>query len=365
MLLKSIKQNIMSIGKSIDGPTFIKPFEGRTEVIEKLEQMAELIKEENILESIKYELYAIKSGDFGEKNVEFELKNSYIPMLCLHNVYLEHNGLTAQMDYVIITSKFICILETKLLNGNIEVNNKGDFTRTIENSAGKTLRKEGMYSPITQNQRHVDLLKRFLMDKSLIKNTPILSLVVLANPKTIVFDKYATKDVKNKIIRADQLKVTIEKWIKNHNEVNLAVLTMQDIANELIAHSIERPDPIIAKYEMYLPKEKPVQPIAEPKAEPIAPQNSTAVPASNPTTGQAPPVTTSNIKLYNALKQYRYNTSKAENVKAYVVFNNAQMEEIIEKLPRNNDQLLKISGFGSVKVEKYGDGIINLVKTHG
>ncbi|MCD4712175.1 MAG: HRDC domain-containing protein, partial [Clostridiales bacterium] len=55
----------------------------------------------------------------------------------------------------------------------------------------------------------------------------------------------------------------------------------------------------------------------------------------------------------------------AENVKAYVVFNNAQMEEIIEKLPRNNDQLLKISGFGSVKVEKYGDGIINLVKTHG
>ncbi|MDW7661871.1 MAG: NERD domain-containing protein [Bacillota bacterium] len=365
MLLKSIKQNIMSIGKSIDGPTFIKPFEGRTEVIEKLEQMAEVIKEENILESIKYELYAIKSGDFGEKNVEFELKNSYIPMLCLHNVYLEHKGLTAQMDYVIITSKFICILETKLLNGNIDINNKGEFTRTFKNSAGKTLKKEGMYSPITQNQRHVDLLQRYLVDKKLIKSTPVLSLVVLANPKTIVFDKYATKDVKNKIVRADQLKVILEKMMKTHNEVNLAVLMMQEIADELITNSIERPDPIIAKYEMYLPKEKPVQPIPEPKAEPIAPPISTPVPASKPATGQAPPVTTSNIKLYNALKQYRYNTSKAENVKAYVVFNNAQMEEIIEKLPRSNDQLLKISGFGSVKVEKYGDGIINLVKTHG
>ena len=33
--------------------------------------------------------------------------------------------------------------------------------------------------------------------------------------------------------------------------------------------------------------------------------------------------------LYQALKQYRYETSKAEGVKAYYIFNNAQLEALI------------------------------------
>ena len=65
--------------------------------------------------------------------------------------------------------------------------------------------------------------------------------------------------------------------------------------------------------------------------------------------------------IYQALKQHRYETSKAEGVKAYYVYNNLQLEAIIEAMPRNLDELRKVSGFGEVKCEKYGDGIVEIV----
>lgn len=344
MILKTIKQNVMSIGKSIDGPVFIKPFEEKTELIGKLEDISRQITDQKILENINYDIYAIKSGDFGEKNVEYELKNSYIPMLVLHDLNLEHKGLQAQMDYVIITNKFVCILETKLLNGNIEVNSKGEFTRSIKNSEGKIVRKEGMYSPITQNQRHVDLLKRFLLDHKMIRNTPVLSLVVLANPKTIIFDKYAKKEIKEQIVRADQLKMNLERMIKNHKEVNLAVLIMQEMAEKLIEHSAEVEDNFLKKYEKMIPKTIENQDIS---SQPLF----------------AKQEDNKHIKLQNLLKQYRYNTAKAANIKPYYIFNNAQMDELIEKMPKTRNELVKINGFGDVKADKYGEEILRILNS--
>ena len=59
--------------------------------------------------------------------------------------------------------------------------------------------------------------------------------------------------------------------------------------------------------------------------------------------------------LYQALKQYRNETSKAEGIKAFQIFTNAQLEALIAAMPRSLDELRKISGFGEVKCEKYGE----------
>lgn len=67
--------------------------------------------------------------------------------------------------------------------------------------------------------------------------------------------------------------------------------------------------------------------------------------------------------MYNSLKQYRYNTAKAANIKPYFIFNNAQMDELIEKMPRNRNELIKINGFGDVKAEKYGDEILRILNS--
>src|SRR5690606_12378761 len=74
--------------------------------------------------------------------------------------------------------------------------------------------KEGSYSPITQNKRHLELIKQIRYEE----NNPIFkgmfeknyydnyrAVVVLANPKTVLNARYAKKEVNNQLIRADQL----------------------------------------------------------------------------------------------------------------------------------------------------------------
>lgn len=89
----------------------------------------------------------------------------------------------------------------------------GDFVRTMEFGGRK--KKEGIYSPITQNQRHLESMKKIKIDNKSNLLTKFMiekhfndfnkSVVVLANLKTVLNAKYAKKEVKEKVIRADQL----------------------------------------------------------------------------------------------------------------------------------------------------------------
>ena len=67
--------------------------------------------------------------------------------------------------------------------------------------------------------------------------------------------------------------------------------------------------------------------------------------------------------IYKALKQYRFETCKAEGVQAYCIFNNAQMLAIIAARPSSLEDLKKISGFGDVKCQKYGSKILEIVRS--
>lgn len=100
----------------------------------------------------------VKAGIIGEDNILFELKNSGMDMVVLHDLYIESvSGASAQIDFLVLTPKINFVLECKNLFGNIEINSKGDFIRTIR--CGGRYYKEGIYSPITQNQRHLQVLK--------------------------------------------------------------------------------------------------------------------------------------------------------------------------------------------------------------
>lgn len=96
------------------------------------------------------------------------------------------------------------------MTGDIEVTNTGDFIRLFKNAAGKVYKKGGIYSPIVQNERHLELIKRILCDEMKSMNEKkskdlLRSIIVFANPKTIVNMKYAKADTKKSIIRCDQL----------------------------------------------------------------------------------------------------------------------------------------------------------------
>ncbi|NFJ59599.1 NERD domain-containing protein [Clostridium botulinum] len=170
--------------RTINSTIFLKEFEKENTQLKELIELSKKVSGE-CKEKIDKDILLLKEGLKGEQNVYFQIKNSFIPMLALHDIRLEYEEYTAQFDFILITKKCIYVLETKKLSGNIEINEDGDFIRTIRTKQGKFY-KEGMESPITQNERHINILKEILRKENLVNNFPIKSLVVIANPKTII-----------------------------------------------------------------------------------------------------------------------------------------------------------------------------------
>lgn len=72
---------------------------------------------------------------------------------------------------------------------------------------------------------------------------------------------------------------------------------------------------------------------------------------------------TNNIEetIKKELKKFRLEQSKIEGIKPYYIFKDVQMEDLLEKMPKTKDELLNVSGFGTAKVNKYGDEILKIL----
>jgi superfamily I DNA/RNA helicase len=68
------------------------------------------------------------------------------------------------------------------------------------------------------------------------------------------------------------------------------------------------------------------------------------------------------MKLYSELKKWRYETSKKNGIKPYIIFSDRTLDEIIKSKPLDFYELQSINGFGPTKVMKYGDEIIKIIK---
>jgi ATP-dependent DNA helicase RecQ len=66
--------------------------------------------------------------------------------------------------------------------------------------------------------------------------------------------------------------------------------------------------------------------------------------------------------LTASLKAYRKDIAKKNHVPAYVIFNDTTLHEIVRQEPNNEDELLAIQGMGNVKVERFGEIILQLVQ---
>jgi DNA helicase-2/ATP-dependent DNA helicase PcrA len=65
--------------------------------------------------------------------------------------------------------------------------------------------------------------------------------------------------------------------------------------------------------------------------------------------------------LLARLKQWRSTTARAANVPAYVVFNDATLEAVASCRPTSRTALATVPGIGPVKLERYGDTLLELV----
>jgi DNA helicase II / ATP-dependent DNA helicase PcrA len=66
-------------------------------------------------------------------------------------------------------------------------------------------------------------------------------------------------------------------------------------------------------------------------------------------------------ELFERLRAWRVARASEEKVPAYVVFTDLTLQAIAEVRPSNPTALLKVSGVGPAKIEKYGDEVLALV----
>jgi len=67
-------------------------------------------------------------------------------------------------------------------------------------------------------------------------------------------------------------------------------------------------------------------------------------------------------ELYEALRSWRLKLAQEQNVPAYVVLSQMALIGIVNSLPQDSQQLLRISGVGKKTLEKYGEEILQIVE---
>ena len=296
----------------------------------KIKELKEKLKsatteEKQFLESDikKYEL-----GLKGEKKILYELKHSHVPMYILHDLNITYKNYSAQIDYVIFTRKNCFIFESKSLVGNILIDENGDFLRVYNR------KKTALYSPITQLNRHVDIIKQFIYDESgLVGKLFIKSnfdnyyrdAVVLTNELTQI--KCLYPEYKNKVIRLDKVVDYIKKEDKFSHNLPDSESKIKEICDKLISLTNNNVNDEINTTDIDINED----------------------------------IYNLNVILKNKLKKYRYNKANALNYKPYFIFNDKTLNDLVKKKPSNLDELKDIVGISSIKINKYGKDILKII----
>ena len=101
-------------------------------------------------------------GEFGEFASEYVLYNRALTNLSyirtIHNVYVEKNGFTTEIDIIAITEKGLFVLESKNYGGWIFGDERSDKWMQMFVSG----EKNQFYNPIKQNEGHIRKLSNYL-----------------------------------------------------------------------------------------------------------------------------------------------------------------------------------------------------------
>lgn len=354
--------------RTITSPIFLKEFEDNNKQLQELNNLLEKVSSDK-KNLINRDIFFIKQELYGEKNVYNELKNSFIPMLAVHDIRLEFNDYVAQYDFIIITAKCIFILKTKQLNGDIEITEDGDFIRIIKNKEGKFLRKQGMYNPISANEREAHILEEILHREKLLSNMKVKPIVVISNPKAIINKSKCPENIKNNLYKYDQISTLIKKILDDSKYAkDLSEKNMYEIANYLINNNKEENVDYISKYSLNevdfkdesAEKNSNLQHSNEEKHININAKN-IELNQDNNDFKESENSNNEHSEVYELLRQYRWNKSKEEGFKPFTIFTNKELDSLIEIKPKNKEELLKIKGFGQKKVEMYGDAILGIL----
>ena len=160
------------------------------------------------------ELRMRKAGIKGETDsaylIDFDFGKSN-NWAVIHDLRLEHEGRTAQIDHLLIGRMLDCyVLETKHFHDGVKINDDGEFLRRTEFRQKHGFK--GMSSPLEQNSRHITVLRDVMQALPLPVrlgfrlNPEFHSFVLVSSTARIDRPKEFDTD---SVIKADQLKTRV------------------------------------------------------------------------------------------------------------------------------------------------------------
>lgn len=205
-----------------------KEFDSKQEVLTTLKNLLKNSNSEKQKALISQDLNFITNGIESEKQnayyINFYLANSK-NLIVLHDIRLEHNGRTAQIDHMIMSRFGIELFESKSFKGKLTIN----ADNSLEVNYNGTIKS--FPSPIEQSKRHADVLQKFIEDNAdLGKRIELLGgfnikNVVLIHPETTI----TNKKLPDNFFRADTY---INKRIKDID--NIGVIEMFKTVSKMI-----------------------------------------------------------------------------------------------------------------------------------
>lgn len=349
----------MGLFNEIGDPVFLKSGNSLELQLEQLRSYRSKLNSEG-KKVLDRDIKFLEYGIIGEKAIEFELKNLHLPCYVIHDLRLTcEDSMSSQIDYLVFTKKICFIIECKNLFGDLRISEDGDFIRTMRFNGRMT--QEGIYSPIVQSDRHLNLMrsievknKTSALAKVLVNkffNSSYKSIVVLSNPKTIIDLKDAPSNIRGRILRADQLNSFLINSYRMSDRPKLSDLDLLDWSERYL--HLDEPSNIdyFRKYDRYLINEKAEDSInSDNISERIL---DSMLKNNNPIIGVK--------SLQDRLKEYRLSVSKKSLIKPYQVFTDKELNDLLTIKPSCIKDLESIKGFGSIKCSKYGMDIINII----
>ena len=328
--------NILEKFKRFEETVFFKKYNELEKQIQVLQKLHDKYPNN---EKISKELKFCEVGLRGESEIEYELKNVDIGMYVLHDINLDYNGNTAQIDYILFTPAYTYFLECKNLIGNITVDASGQFIR--EYTWNNKFQKESIYSPFTQAEKHIDIFKKIWKSQHekdfLIKilkpniDDYYKPLVVITNKKSLLNLDSAPNIIKKHVIRADSLVSYIKNDISNRKkellwskeEMYKNAYKLMSCYNKNVRINYEE------KYKSLISDEEKLNINRE--------------------------------EIKKKLLEFRTNKHVERNIPTDYIFTDKELESILNIMPKNLKELIDSNILSSVKLKFHGEEIISII----
>lgn len=155
-----------------------------------------------------------KAGYEAERKVAYYLKMAFgdePKLLVLHDLRVEfEDGITAQMDHLLIHQFGLIIIESKSVAGKLQVKDDGQWMRWYNNQS------KGMHNPIKQAKLQGQTLKRVLLNSSkedtrkVLESFPIDVLVSISDSGEFIAHK---RSLYPEVCKADQVDDRIKEIV--------------------------------------------------------------------------------------------------------------------------------------------------------